>query len=103
MQTLGLSDSTPKTSSRIKELFWPKIDDDVAAVTAARNAMYASFVIAASTTFAVLTSQNNLAWIDVALYAMVGIGVRQLSRTAALTGFILYGLSWALVPASFRF
>ena len=31
---------------------------------------------------------------------MVGIGVRQLSRTAAVTGFILYGLSWLLVPAS---
>ena len=101
MQTLGLSDSTPKTSSRIKELFWPKIDDEVAAVTAARNAMYASFLIAAGTALAVFAvPQNYGIWIDVALYVMVGIGVRQLSRTAALTGFILYGLSWLLVPGS---
>jgi signal peptidase I len=100
MQTLGLSDSTPKTSSRIKELFWPKIDDEVAAVTAARNAMYASFAIAAGTAFAALAGGNYSVWVDVALYVMIGIGVRQLSRTAALTGFILYGLSWLLVPGS---
>jgi signal peptidase I len=100
MQTLGLSDSTPKPTSRIKELFWPKIDDEVAAVTAARNAMYASFAIAAGTALAAFAAGSYLAWIDVALYVMVGIGVRQLSRTAALTGFILYGLSWLLVPSS---
>jgi hypothetical protein len=39
METLGLSPSTPKPTSRIRELFWPVIEDDVAAVTAARNAM----------------------------------------------------------------
>jgi signal peptidase I len=99
MQTLGLSDSTPKTSSRIKELFWPKIDDDVAAVTAARNAMYASFAVAAGTAIAAVAGAY-LDWIDVVMYVMVGIGVRQLSRTAALVGFILYGFSWLLVPAS---
>lgn len=101
MQTLGLSDSTPKPSSRIKELFWPKIDDEVAAVTAARNAMYASFLIALGTALSAFTGQSSLVWIDFAFYVLVGIGVRQLSRTAALTGFILYGLSWALIPASF--
>jgi signal peptidase I len=100
MQTLGLSDSTPKPTSRIKELFWPRIDDEVAAVTAARNAMYASFAIAAGTAVSAFAAGNYLAWIDVALYVMVGIGVRQLSRTAALTGFILYGLSWLLVPSA---
>jgi signal peptidase I len=96
MQILGLSDSTPKPTSRFKELFWPKIEDEVAAVTAARNAMYASFLIAAGTTVQAFAS--SWAWIDVTLYVMIGIGVRQLSRTAALTGFILYGLSWLLVP-----
>ncbi|HLW77354.1 MAG TPA: signal peptidase I, partial [Bryobacteraceae bacterium] len=102
MQTLGLSDSTPKPTSRIRELFWPKIDSDVAAVTAARNAMYASFAIAAFSALDLVRVSGFLAvsvWISVVLYAMIGIGVRQLSRTAALTGFILYGLSWLLLPA----
>src|SRR5579872_4879204 len=98
MQILGLSDSTPKPTSRIRELFWPRIDDDVAAVTAARNAMYASFWIAAGSAFGALVSGNKAAWVDFALYVMVGIGVRQLSRTAALTGVILYGLSWLATP-----
>ena len=29
MQNLGLSDSTPKTESRLKSLFWPSISSDV--------------------------------------------------------------------------
>ena len=99
MEILGLSDSTPKPTSRLRELFWPQIDDDVAAVSAARNAMYASFVIAVGTALAAF-SGNYSTWIDVALYLMIGIGVRQLSRAAALIGFILYGLSWLLVPSA---
>lgn len=101
MQILGLSDSTPKPTSRFKELFWPKIEDDVAAVTAARNAMYACFAIAAFGAFALLAAlQNPFGWLDVAMYVMIGIGVRQLSRTAAFTAFILYGLSWLAVAAA---
>ncbi len=99
MEILGLSDSTPKSTSRLRELFWPQIDDDVAAVSAARNAMYASFAIAVGTTLAAF-SGNSWIWVDVALYVMIGIGVRQLSRAAALIGFILYGLSWLLVPSA---
>jgi hypothetical protein len=49
METLGLSPSTPKPTSRLKELFWPNIDDEVAAGTAARNAMYACMFIAVTT------------------------------------------------------
>jgi signal peptidase I len=99
MEILGLSDSTPKPTSRLRELFWPQIDDDVAAVSAARNAMYASFVIAVGTALAAFSGNYSI-WIDVALYVMIGIGVRQLSRAAALIGFILYGLSWLLVPSA---
>ncbi len=101
MEILGLSDSTPKSTSRIRELFWPNIEDDVAALSAARNAMYASFAIAVGTALAIFSAPGNWGiWIDVAFYIMIGIGVRQLSRAAALIGFILYGLSWLLVPAA---
>src|SRR5258708_4349297 len=99
MQTLGLSPSTPKTSSRIRDLFWPRIDNEVAAVTAARNAMYASFCIAGFTAvFGLMARQNAWMWVDVVLYVMVGVGVRQLSRAAALVGFILYALAWLASP-----
>ncbi len=95
MQTLGLSGSSSGGGSRIRELFWPKIDDEIAAVTAARNAMYACFWIALSTAVLGLAGdQGWQLWIDVAIYVLVGIGVRQLSLAAGLIGFIVYGLSW---------
>ena len=63
--------------------------------------MYASFAIAVGTALAAFSAPGNWGiWVDVALYVMIGIGVRQLSRAAALIGFILYGLSWLLVPGA---
>jgi signal peptidase I len=95
METLGLSPSTPKPTSRLRELFWPKIDDEVAAVTAARNAMYASLFVAAMTGIGGLMAGQSL-WIllDVLLFTMAGIGVRQLSRAAAITALLMYALAW---------
>ncbi len=95
METLGLSPSTPKPTSRLRELFWPKIEDEVAAVTAARNAMYACLFIAAVTGISGLLAGQSL-WIllDVLLFALAGIGVRQLSRAAALTALLMYALAW---------
>ncbi len=86
MQILGLADSTPKPTSRARELFWPHIIDEVSAVTAARNAMYASFVVAVATVL--LT--GGVGWLDALLFLMIGVGIRQLSRVAAVTGLLLY-------------
>jgi len=95
METLGLSPSNPKPTSRIRELFWPAIEDEVAAVTAARNAMYACLFIAALTGVAgLMAGQGAWVWVDVLLYVMAGIGVRQLSRAAALTAMLMYALAW---------
>src|SRR5580704_1421101 len=98
METLGLSPSTPKPTSRIRELFWPKIEDEVAAVTAARNAMYACLFIAVATLVTGLLSGKGL-WVlfDVLLFTMAGIGVRQLSRAAAITALFMYALAWLSV------
>ena len=95
METLGLSPSTPKPTSRIRELFWPKIEDEVAAVTAARNAMYACLFIAAVTgVFGLMAGQSAWILVDVLLFTMAGIGVRQLSRAAAITALLMYALAW---------
>ena len=97
MQILGLADSTPKPTSRTRELFWPRIENDVAAITAARNAMYTSFLVMAGSVF--LAIYNSWAWLDVALFLMIGIGIRQLSRVAAVTGLILYLIGWITTMA----
>ena len=89
MQTLGLSPSTPKPSNRLRELLWPVINDDVSALTAARNGMYVCFFVAVVTAVVALFT-NPVGLLDAALFLMVGIGIRQLSRVAALTGLLLY-------------
>jgi hypothetical protein len=94
METLGLSPSTPKPTSRLKELFWPAIEDEVAAVTAARNAMYACLFIAAMSGAVGLMAGQTWVLVDVLLFAMAGIGVRQLSRAAAITALLMYALAW---------
>lgn len=86
MEILGLSESTPKPTSRLRELFWPRIDNEVAAITAARNAMYANFLVA-TITFGFTAGAG---WRGALLCFMIGIGVRQLSRAAAITGLIFY-------------
>jgi hypothetical protein len=91
MQTLGLSDSTPKSQGRLRALLWPTINNDVSASTAAQNAMYAGFAVGALTTLFVLlwiTSRSSLA--DGALFVMLGIGVRQFSITASILAVLLY-------------
>jgi hypothetical protein len=49
METLGLSDSTPKSEGRLRALLRPKIENGVAASTASHNAMYAAFAVGAIT------------------------------------------------------
>jgi len=91
MQTLGLSDSTPKTSSRLRDLFWPDLSVDTSAESACDTASYACFAIAGLTTiFAFLTSF----WIvlDALLFVLIGFGLRKKWRTAAIAGFLLYAL-----------
>jgi hypothetical protein len=91
MQQLGLSPNAPKTTSRVRELLWPDVSDLVAAETAARNGMYASFfVVGVTALFALLNVTNRAALIDAALFVAIGIGIRKMSRIAAVAGLILY-------------
>jgi hypothetical protein len=91
MQTLGLSDSTPKTSSRLRDLFWPDLSAEPSAESACDSAAWACFAIAGITTvFGFLNSLWVL--IDAVLFLLIGFGLRKKNRTAAVAGFVLYGL-----------
>ncbi len=93
MQTLGLSPSTPKPTSRLRELLWPDVSDEVGARTAAHLAMWASYIIAAvSALFTLLGAAPLAALVDAALFALIGFGIRRMSRTAAVAGLLLYVL-----------
>lgn len=95
MQTLGLSDSTPKSEGRLRALFWPRIDSDIAAATAAQNAMYAGLAIAALTTLAALVRIVPVAsLLDAVLFVVLAIGIRQFSVTASILATVLYAVEF---------
>jgi hypothetical protein len=91
MQTLGLSDSTPKPEGRLRALLWPRITSDVAASTAAQNAMYAGFAVGGITTVLVLFRISPLtSLVDALLFVMLAAGARQFSVTASILALLLY-------------
>jgi hypothetical protein len=99
MQTLGLSDTTPKPTSRLRDLFWPDLSVDTSAESACDTASWACFAIAGLTTLlGVWTNPGVLA--DAALFVLIGFGLRRKWRTAAIAGFLLYVLEVILVMAA---
>ncbi len=91
MQQLGISPNAPKSQSRLKELFWPEISDEVAAETAARNGTYAGlFIAGVSALFAAIGVIERGALIDAVIFVLIGFGIKRMSRTAAIIGLVLY-------------
>jgi hypothetical protein len=89
MQTLGLSDSTPKPTSRLKDLFRPDLSSEVAARTVCHSASWACFIIAAlGLILSFFTEYASV--FDAALFFLIGLGLRKVWRTAAIAGFVLY-------------
>jgi len=92
MQNLGLSDSTPKTESRLKSLFWPTITSDVDVDYLTTQGFWVCTVIAVLT----ILLGHMFAWAMwfAALFYFLGaMGVRERSRFAALAMFISYALA----------
>jgi hypothetical protein len=94
MQTLGLSDSTPRTESRLKSLFWPTIRTqwDLDYVT---NQGFWICVLVGGVTFGfgLFTGGGIVGILDFIFYLLAGSGVRLRSRVAAVTALALYTLS----------
>ncbi len=90
MQTLGLSDSTPRTESRLKSLFWPSIQNGTDVdYLGAQGYWFCAFV--AVMTFVFTAIQGH--WISgvfvFLFYYLGGVGVRERSRYAALVVLIM--------------
>lgn len=84
MQTLGISDSTPRSESRIKSLFWPSITSatDVDYL-GAQGYWVCTFIAAFSLGFLLLAGQLIMAFAMASFYYLGGVGVRERSRYAA--------------------
>jgi hypothetical protein len=97
MQTLGLSESTPRTESRLKSLFWPSIQSGVDVDYLGTQGYWIctfiailSLVVLAATGHAVIGAMVFL------LFFVGGMGVREKSRFAAVIVFVWYTLDMFL-------
>ena len=91
MQTLGISDSTPRSESRLKSLFWPSIESGADVDYLAVQGYWVCTIVAVLS-FAVLVGarQPVLGLVTFLFFHLGGIGVREHSRFAAAVVFVFY-------------
>ena len=91
MQTLGLSDSTPRTEGRLKRLFWPSIQSSSDLDYLGAQGYWVCAAIAVLS-FVVLTiaGQAVVGAFVLLFYYLSGVGVRERSRYAAGCVFFVY-------------
>ena len=94
MQTLGLSDSTPRTENRLRALLWPTIRNDVDFDYVTTQGFWICFLVAV---FTIIWSAMSGSWIsglfEAGFYFLAAMGVRQQSRVAACAAFSAYLMS----------
>src|SRR5438270_14051916 len=89
MQTLGLSDSTPRSEGRLKSLLWPSVKTaaDVDYLRSQGYWLCALFGIL-SFAFSAATGHTIVGILGFLLYYLSGVGIREGSRYAAAVAFL---------------
>src|SRR5690242_10809571 len=94
MQTLGLSESTPRPEKRLKNLFWPTIENDVDLDYITEQGFWVCWFVAGVTEiFSIFAGHALAALFDSIFFLLAGVGVRMRSRGAAIIVFCVYLLS----------
>ena len=114
MQTLGLSESTPRTSGRLKSLFWPEIRNEVDVDYVSRQGFWVCSIIGFLTLFLTLIQALSSApalpvgtrrimaaagIMEGLFYYLCGVGIRQRSVFAAAAAATAYIASSYLLGA----
>lgn len=93
MQTLGLSDSMPRSEGRLKSLFWPSIRSASDVDYLGAQGYWVCAIVAALSLAVSVFAQRPLLGIFVFLvFFLGGAGVRERSRYAAGSVLLIYGL-----------
>jgi hypothetical protein len=93
MQTLGLSDSTPRSESRLKSLFWPSIQTGSDVDYLGAQGYWVCAVVAVFSFIILIASGNEISGVLVLLfYYLGGVGVWERSRYAAAVVLVMYVL-----------
>jgi hypothetical protein len=91
METLGLSESTPRSESRLKSLFWPSIQNGTDVDSLGAQGYWVCAVSAGlSFVLTMIAGSPVLALIVLIFYYIGGVGVRERSRYAATVVLVLY-------------
>ena len=103
VETLGLSDSSPRSESRFKSLFWPEIENgsDVDYL-GAQGYWVCTLVAVVSFIFLIVAGKPITAMAILLYYYLGGVGVRERSRYAAAVVFAMYLLDTLLSPGVIR-
>ena len=91
MQTLGISDSTSRSESRIKSLFWPSIESGVDVDYLAVQGYWVCTLVATLSLVLLFAAHQPIIGVVVfLLFHLGGAGVREHSRFAATIIFVYY-------------
>ena len=91
MQTLGLSDSTERTESRLTSLFWPSIQTGTDVDYLGTQGYWVCTVVAIlSFVFLVASGHTIGGMFILPFYYLGGVGVRERSRYAAAVVVLMY-------------
>ena len=94
-----------ESQATLKEKWWPEIRDRETARKTARQAFWAAIVVIAVTlAFATLAALGTsvagispAAFVDAAIFGVIAIGIRRMSRVAAVAGLVLFVLERLLM------
>ncbi len=101
METLNLSESTPKSESRLKALFWPSIQTGTDVDYLGTQGYWVCTVVSLiSLGFLVFSGQAITGAAVFLFYYLGGVGVRERSRYAAAVVFVMYFVDTIIAPFS---
>ena len=103
MQTLGLTDSSPRTEGRLKSLFWPSIKtgEDVDYL-GTQGFWVCTFVAIFSLVVSAFRGHEIIGTVVLLVFFLGGVGVREHSRYAAAIVLILYLIDTIAGPSALR-
>jgi len=103
MQTLGLSDSAPRSESRLKSLFWPSIQSGADVDYLAVQGFWVCTIVGVmSLAFLALAHQPVIGLLVFLLFHLGGVGVREHNPFAAAVILVYYVVDF-LASAFFLF
>lgn len=90
MQTLGLSDSTPRSESRLRSLFWPSIQSGADVDYLAVQGFWVCTIVGGMSFLFLVASQPFTALVVFLLFHLGGVGVREHNPFAAAIMLVYY-------------